>query len=519
MKRVESQSELRVESRRSTPIPPGSEARRTSTQLSTQARLNSAHTPLNLLLPYQRAWVEDGSRWKIWLAARQIGKSFAAACEVARDCHLRPGTTWVVLSAGERQALEFMEKVRGWTEAFGLAAAGYAEERAAAEAVLKSASVRYPNGSRVIALPANPDTARGYSANLVLDEFAFHQDSTAIWRAILPSITNALRGELKVRVLSTPNGQGNAFYRLWTDTDAAGNTDGHGRTQTDTDKGEGGAGAGGWSRHRTTIYDAAAAGLPVNVEELRRQLNDPDGWAQEFECQFVDTASVLLPYELIEKCESTEATESTEGTEDEGPLTLALSPGGAEGGRRYAGVDIGRKHDLTVVWVLERIGDVLWTRNVQVLERAPFHAQLEALRAVCARVAHCAVDATGMGAMLAEELARQFGTGRVEACQFTAQFKQELYPRLRRKLEDRLVRIPVSRAIREDLHGLQKVTTSAGLVRYAAPRTEDGHCDRATALALAVRAAEALGQAGLVRAFITPYGRAMERRMNRALAG
>lgn len=507
---------MRVEGRRARGTAPVSKETGANWRLSTQASLNASHTPLNLLLPYQRAWVEDGRRWKIWLAARQIGKSFAAACEVARDCHLRPGTTWVVLSAGERQALEFMEKVRGWTAAFGLGVEGYAEERAAAEAVLKSASVRYPNGSRVIALPANADTARGYSANLVLDEFAFHQDSTAIWRAILPSITNALRGELKVRVLSTPNGQGNAFYRLWTDTDGAGNTDEHGRRRTDTDKGEGGAGVGGWSRHRTTIYDAAAAGLPVNVEELRRQLNDADGWAQEFECQFVDTASVLLPYELIERCESAEAAEN-----DQSPIANRQPP--IANRRCYAGVDIGRKHDLTVAWMLEAVGDVLWTRGVQALERMPFHAQLdwlaERIRNPQCAIRRVCVDATGLGAMLAEELARQFGAGRVEACQFTAQFKQELYPRLRRKLEDRLVRIPVSRAIREDLHGLQKVTTSTGLVRYAAPRTEDGHCDRATALALAVRAAEAPGQAGLVRAFATPYGRAMERRMDRALAG
>lgn len=467
-------------------------------------------TPLGLLLPYQRAWVEDGSRWKIWLAARQIGKSFAAACEVVRDCHLRPGTAWVVLSAGERQALEFMEKVRGWTEAFGLGLAGYAEERAAAEAVLKSASVRYHNGSRVIALPANPDTARGYSANLVLDEFAFHQDSTAIWRAILPSITNALRGELKVRVLSTPNGQGNAFYRLWVD-------------QSD------GADSGGttWSRHRTTIHDAVVAGLPVNVEELRQQLNDPDGWAQEFECEFVDAATVLLPYELIERCECTEATEDLrfaegrDGKDERDERDGRWGSSGIGKGQCFLGVDIGRKHDLTVAWMLEAVGDVLWTRRVEVLERMPFYKQLENIRHLmsAATVARCCVDATGMGAMLAEELARQSGDGRVEACQFTGQFKQELYPRLRRKFEDRLVRIPVSRVIREDLHGLQRVSTSTGLVRYAAPRTEDGHCDRATALALAVRAAEASGCGGLVRCFVTPYGRVTEQRRNRALAG
>jgi phage FluMu gp28-like protein len=451
----------------------------------TKDTIATAATPLGLLLPYQREWVEDEARWKIWLAARQVGKSFAAACEVVRDCHVRKGTTWIVLSAGERQALEFMGKVKLWAKAFALALREYAEQRAAPEAVLKSAEVTFGNGSRVLALPANPDTARGFSANLVLDEFAFHGDSMAIWRAILPSVTNPLKGELKVRILSTPNGQGNAFYSLWADA------------------------GGEWSRHKTTIHDAARAGLKVDVAEMRRQLNDPDGWAQEFECEFIDSASVLLPYELIEKCESPEAAETQVGPRDawQGPC--------------YVGIDIGRKRDLTVVWALEAIGDVLWTREVRVLEKMPYHAQLDEFRALIRALrARACVDATGIGAMLAEELAREFGAGQVEQCQFTAQLKQELYPRLRRRFEDKLLRIPVSRAIREDLHGLQRVTGAGGMVRYAAPHTDDGHCDRATALALACRAAEMLLPPGMFHTFnLGRIGEAMARRRDRALRG
>jgi phage FluMu gp28-like protein len=421
--------------------------------------------PLNLLLPYQRAWVDDSSRWKIWLAARQVGKSFGAACEVVRDCHLRPKTQWVILSAGERQALEFMSKCRDWVRAFDLALEEYRETRDNAETLLKSAEARLANGSRIVALPANPDTARGYSANLVLDEFAFHADSTAIWRAILPSIANPLRGELRVRVLSTPNGQGNAFYQLWTDTGAA------------------------WSRHKTTIEDAAAAGLQVDIPALRRQLNDPDGWAQEFLCEFIDSACVLLPYDLIARCETAESSQSGGAAEP--------SPAGPV----FAGIDIGRKRDLTVIWVLERIGDILWTREVRVLERVPFADQLQAIRRLVAarRLVRCCIDATGIGAMLAEELARAEGASRVEQCQFTAALKQELYPPLRRAFEDRLLRIPVSREIREDLHGLQKVTSQSGAVHYLADRTEAGHSDRATALALALRAASAERPGSFIR--------------------
>jgi phage FluMu gp28-like protein len=60
--------------------------------------------------------------------------------------------------------------------------ADYDEARAGAQAVMKAAEVRFANGSRITALPANPATARGYSANVVLDEFAFHDNPLAICR-------------------------------------------------------------------------------------------------------------------------------------------------------------------------------------------------------------------------------------------------------------------------------------------------------------------------------------------------
>jgi phage FluMu gp28-like protein len=491
------------------------------------------HSAKGILLPYQRAWLEDTSRWKIWLASRQIGKSLAAACEVVQECHLRPNSLWLVLSTGERQAIEFMEKVHQWTQALGLDLARGLNPGDRGAPLVKSAEVRFANNSRVIALPANPDTARGYSANLVLDEFAFHQDSVAIWRAMLPSVTNPLRGELKVRVLSTPNGLGNAFYSLWTDgaqrpsppaaPGGRGESAGAGPALHSPS-----AGAGEWSRHRTTIHDAVAAGLPVEVEDLRRRLNDPDGWAQEYECQFIDAASVLLPYELIQSCESAEATEDlevfrsaidTQRDASESDVGVQARPAR---GPCYLGIDIGRKNDLTVMWLLEAVGDVLWTRGLKVLEQAPFYAQLEVARELLRDqrlpIRRCCVDATGLGAMLAEELAREHG-GRVEACQFTAPLKLEIYPLLRRKLEDRLVRLPISHVVREDLHGLQKVSSATGQLQFVAPRSDDGHCDRATALALAVRAASRPPPAMVVWAMPRAWREAQRLRERRGLRG
>jgi phage FluMu gp28-like protein len=413
----------------------------------------------------------DDSRFKIWLAARQVGKSFAAACEAVTDCLLRPKQLWVVLSAGERQALEVMRTVRMWSEACALDIEEYSELRPTAQALLKAAEVRFGNGSRVVALPANPDTARGYSANLVLDEFAFHQDSASIWRAILPSIANPLRGQLKVRVLSTPNGHGNAFHSLWTEE------------------------GGDWHRHKTTIHDAKAAGLDVDTEELRRQLADPDGWAQEFECEFIDSSNVLLPYDLVQSCESAEAS--------------ADWPNEPVLGDIYLGVDVGRHRDLTVIWAIERVADVLWTRAVLALEKAPFAEQKQTIIGLMDNrlrpVRKACIDCSGIGAMMAEELSRQYGW-RVESCMFTAAFKSDLFPPLRRAFEERTVRVPIDREVREDLHALRKTISPSGQTTYEADRTSSGHADRAIALALALRAAEAPGKPAMFRAIGGPRG-------------
>jgi phage FluMu gp28-like protein len=100
------------------------------------------------------------------------------------------------------------------------------------------------------------------------------------------------------------------------------------------------------------------------------------------------------------------------------------------------------------------------------------------------------IDSTGIGAQLAEEAVERFGS-RVEAVTFTGAVKEDLAITLRRRFEDRLIRIPADRDIREDIHSVKKFTTAAGNVRFDAERTERGHADRFWALALAVHAAAA----------------------------
>ena len=151
------------------------------------------YSPKDLLYPLQRKFIDDRSQYKIGVTTRQWGKSTVTSGEAVHDCLTDPGTKWVCMSAGERQSVEWLNKAKEWQAAYKLVITDVAEDRGGiAEGLLRSSEISFSNGSRIIAIPANPSTARGYSANIILDEFAYHEDPDAIWSAMFPSTTNRL---------------------------------------------------------------------------------------------------------------------------------------------------------------------------------------------------------------------------------------------------------------------------------------------------------------------------------------
>lgn len=421
--------------------------------------------PRSMLLEYQYGVFHDPCRYIACLQSRQSGKDFANQGAIVDDCLSAPSREWMVAAPSERQALDSLEQGRLWAEAFDTVIEDYVEERIdGPQTLLKSAEIVFPNRSRVRAVPGKPDTVRGRSANIALTEFDFFENPQATWRALLPSITNPLRGgEKKCRIFTTPNGKGGAMHKIWE------------KPATPTMA---------WSKHLVTIYHAVLMGLPVDIAQLREALDDDLGFLQEFLCQFLDASSVLLPYDLIALAESFEASEAIESSY-------------WDSGRDYVcGIDFGRTTDPTVCWTIEIGGSVCLTREVLVLENMPTNEQEEILRPRVANANRVCLDYTGPGIGLGDYLVKSCGQykpeahefGKVELCTFTAGFKRELFPRLRRAFEaPTALRIPISVPIREDLHGMQQ-KVSGGNISYDSKRTTAGHSDRCVALALAWRA-------------------------------
>jgi phage FluMu gp28-like protein len=457
--------------------------------------------PGSELLAYQRDWADDPSRWKFGLMSRQVGKDFSSGFEGIRDIWRaeKEGEKrdWLIAAPSERQSLESLSKWKDWTLAFKVPVAGYKEERQKnSEGLLKSATITFPGGSRVIAVPGQPDTVRGFSANVLLTEFAYFEQPEATWRAILPSITNPLRGGAKkVRLITTPNGIGNKAHDLWVMNYKE-------NAESRVQSAESGILNSAlptlhspfWSCHFVDIQTAVRDGLPVQVEELKAALDDPEGWAQEFECQFLDAQAVLLPYELITSCESLEATAAVapQFWQTVPPFPVVM------------GLDFGRRHDLTVAWSLAQLGDVGQTLEVLEMERTPTPEQVERLRPRLRQARRVCLDYTGPGIGLGDYLVREFGEwnpaqhkfGKIELCNFSNTLKLEIFSKLRMAFEKRALRVPVSRLIREDLHSVNRVSSTTGQISYRASHSADGHADRCTALALALRAS---GEGGPTR--------------------
>lgn len=400
------------------------------------------------LYEYQKLAVDREARftWTCW--SRQIGKSTIKSLRrIIRGLQRR--RTQIFLSSSERQSRELMLKARTHCKAMKMATE-FIDNKTFEGTSFKQLEIVMPNGIRIIGLPANPDTAVGYTGDVLLDEFSKHRDSLEIWGAVFPTVT---RGEGELDVCGTPKGRKNQFYLL--------------RSNKTFD-------------HQTlTIHDAIRLGYPADAEKLRAGLGNDEKWRQEYLCEFLDEATAYLTYEQIVACQDVQlrtAVDLDDLREYEGDV--------------YVGVDIGRKHDLTVIWPFKMERGRLISAGLIELRNVPFQKQYERLCEIldlkCVR--RCCIDSTGLGMQMAEQAVYDFGSHRVEAVWFTGPVKAELAGDLRIKVEDRSIAIPDSDRIREDWHAIEKHVTIAGNIRFQADRSVDGHADRFWAAALAVHA-------------------------------
>lgn len=145
--------------------------------------------------------------------------------------------------------MELLKKAVQWAEAAKISLPSLANYTS------NSTQITFQNGSRIVSLPAKPESLRGFSGDVILDEAAMFQDDTEIFAAVLPIISNSQRGiRHTLSISSTPKGTGNKFASVFLSDDPT------------------------WSRHRITIEDAVSQGLNADVDQLKQAVNDEEVW-------------------------------------------------------------------------------------------------------------------------------------------------------------------------------------------------------------------------------------------------
>ncbi len=387
------------------------------------------------LLPYQLKWITDEKRFKAAIKARQTGFSFANAWEAVQSVEA-DGCDQLIISASERQAQEVLDKCMKIEKLFSILPRSKGGPPAKVVGSSKS-DIRFDNGSKILSLPQSPETIRGFSGNIFLDEQAHYRDDVAIWKAIFPTITRGF----KLRMCSTPLGQSGKFWEVWT-------------------------GGRDYSRHSVDIYTAVSQGLRVDIEEIRRNTDD-ETFRQEYLCEFIDETTSFIPYALIRR-------------------SIGES---CSGGTHYLGVDVGRKHDRTSIFVVGLLNGTVYWRHLESLRNKTYGDQRKIIERIIVEygVQRGCIDSTGLGNQLAEEIHKTYPF--IEPVWFTADVKERIAVSVKRRMEDGTLVIPDDRDLISDIHSIKKTVTASNNIRFDAEATDKGHADRFWALALATEAA------------------------------
>lgn len=428
-----------------------------------------------IFLPYQGRWIADRSRLKLIEKSRQIGLSWSTAyAQVSRIALQSARLDEWVSSRDEIQARLFLEDCKLWAGIADIAARDMGEVVIDEQKKHSALVLQFANGRRIHSMSSNADAQAGKRGSRVLDEFALHPDPRKLWAIAYPGITWG--GQMEI--ISTHRGSKNYFNQLVREVKEGGNPK-------------------KISLHTVTLQNALDDGFlwklqqSLPAEDERQEMDeaayfdwvksgaaDEESFLQEYMCKPADDDAAFLEYDLIASAEYGREFDWTT----------------AEGGVLYAGVDIGRKRDLTVLWVVEKLGDVLFTRHVEELGKMRKSEQEKVLWPWFEKCARICIDQTGLGIGWVDDAQDNFGEHRVEGVTFTAQSKEALAYPVRSRMEERRVRIPYRDTIRADLRLVTKQVTAAGNIRFTAERTADGHADRFWALALAIHAADGTTQ-------------------------
>ena len=465
----------------------------------------------DVLLPYQKKWLEDTAQVKVVEKSRRIGLTWAQALDDVLKAATsgREGMDVLYISFNQDMTREYIDTCAEWARKLQIVTGKVNEDifRDGDEREIKAFRIDFASGHKILALSNRPSNLRGKQGRVIIDEAAFVEDLPELLKAALA----LLMWGGQVIVISTHNGADNPFNELVQDVRA-------GRLP--------------YSIHRITLNDALEGGLyrricrvtkkdwaPEAEEAWRADLIKTygDGADEELFCVPRQSSGAYLTTTMIEACMGEipvltwmppaedfvdwplpVAETYTRGwiADRLEPLLAALPKDRAH----FCGVDFGRSGDLSVFWPATEEKDLrLAPPFVLELRNCPHRTQQQILFAVLdalPRFSGVSLDARGNGSALAESVRQQYGPELVREVMISESWYRETMPLLKAGIEDKTLIIPKDSDILSDFRSLRVVK---GVARVPEQRTRDKtggrHGDSAVACAMMLDARKELGNA------------------------
>jgi hypothetical protein len=162
------------------------------------------------LYPFQENCMNDfkNNRFNIILKSRQLGLSTLSAGYILWKMLFNEDFNALVIATKVTVAKNLVEKVRVMHDLLPI----WLRDGNNASVEDNKLSLKLKNGSQVKAIASSPDAGRSEALSLlVVDEAAFIRDIDEIWL----SAQSTLSTGGSAIVLSTPNGVGNWFHKMW----------------------------------------------------------------------------------------------------------------------------------------------------------------------------------------------------------------------------------------------------------------------------------------------------------------
>lgn len=461
--------------------------------------------PQEILLPYQRRASQAVSKEALLVIekSRRIGLTWGTATDAVLTAAARrdAGGMDVFYIAYEKEMTrEFIDTCAMWAKYFGMVAADVEEmmwKNDKEDEGILAFRIIFASGFEIVALSSSPRGLRGRQGLVIIDEAAFHDDLDELLKAALALLMWGGR----VIVISTHNGVSNPFNRLIEDI-RSGRRKGAVMT--------------------ITLDNALAEGLFKRICQRSGKTWSPEAeaaWRQDVVDFYGDAADEELfcvprasggqwlprpliearmeadipvvrwscPPEFVDRSEIERAAEvATWLVKELRPLVETLP----RHQQHFFGMDFGRSGDLSVMWPLTLMPDLLRrTPFIVELRNVPFKEQETILFYILDRLPRfmkSAQDATGNGAQLAEASRQRYGVGRVEEVKFSTEWYRINMPPYKAAFEDAAIVLPRDALILED-H--EQLVMEKGVVTLRKVRTgragSQRHGDSAIAGALA----------------------------------